>query len=293
MKEKQLPYTTKPLNFGVEGQFPQESLFSFNNKGKKIHMPDSLRPKTKKFLTDAIEHESYINLSEPSRGLIFTYLFTPSSTKTLARELGLSSYSSLAEKLRGIMITLWKNLPPEKQALYTRDDVRRLKDFRKVNKGTVARITNTETITRIHSERFIADAQSVDVDYTKRTRQGPRQKKAAIFNLIYLEGPNFPTSTRNLYTRTPGLFTIWESTMIQGKPALVYENGHLFYKASSQEKPQRLTPDLLDQIWEETPSRRRDYLRKFALLTKEELRRFLLEKASIHPFTPRIRNTNH
>lgn len=290
MKEKQLPYAAKSLSFGIEGQFPQEGLFSFNNKGKKMHMPNSLRPKTKKFLTDVIEHESYMSISEPSRQLIFTYLFTPSSTKSIAKDAGTSSFSAVAQKLQRIMVNLWKNLPPEKQALYTKEEVMRLKDFRKVNKGTVARVSNIEIITKIHSERFIKDAQSVDVDYTKKTRRGPRQKKAAVFNLLYLEGPNFPTSIRDLYTKTPGLSTTWESTMIQGNPSIAYENGHLFYKANKDEKPQRLTPDLLEQIWEDTPSRRRDYLRSFALLTKEELRRFLLEKASMCTFIPRIKS---
>lgn len=259
------------LTYSLDGIRPKTTTYS-TVKDHKLHLPVHFTPRTNQFLGDVINNSAYEVLPEHQRDILFTYLFTQESAHSLARRHG-QFHQNMYTRLKTQMEKLWNNLPPELAAKYTREQVRKLKDEKRMYTIDNSRRIRLELMTNAREKKLKDEAESSIFDYSpQRRKKDP--KNGAIMNIRYMHGPQVPALISDYYLKNPDAKALIAKS--DNGTVIYFQQGDFYIYKGGQAS--LLTTDLVQKLWQEMDfGTRTQSISKFGYLSKDQLKRVLID----------------
>lgn len=271
MKAERLPYTIQQIAFPQEGAKPQFTAYS-SVKDHRMHLPVHFTPKTNHFLKDVIDTSTYEVLPQHQRDVLFTYLFTQESAHSLARKHG-QFHQNMYTRLKTLMIKLWTNLPPELGEKYTREQIRKLKNERRIYIIDNARKVRLGLMTNAREKKLRDEAESSIFDYSpQRRKKDP--KNGAIMNIKYMQGPHVPCLISDFYLKNIDVKALIAKS--DNGTVVYFQKGDFYIYKGGQTS--LLTTEDVPKLWQEMDfGTRIQSISKFGHLSKDQLKRILID----------------
>jgi len=266
-----LQYRVPQLTYSLDGIRPKTTTFS-TIKDQKLHLPVHFVPKTNQFLTDVISNSTYEVLPAYQRDILFTYLFTQETAHSLAKKHG-QFHQNMYTRLKTQMEKLWANLPPELAEKYTRKQVRKLKDEKRMYTIENARKVRLELMANAREKKLKDEAESSIFDYSSQRRKKD-PKNGAIMNIRYMQGPHVPDLISDFYLKNPDVKALIAKS--DNGTVIYFQRGDFYIYKGGQAS--LLTTQGVQTLWQEMDyGTRVQSISKFGNLSKDQLKRVLID----------------